>query len=149
LRIDQRRADPERPAPAAVPTVLVGVDLVAVGDVEESMRTFGERYTRRIFTPGELTDTAGPAQPARLAARFAAKEAVIKALGPSADAPGWRSIEVVTGPGGAPRLSLGGDAAELARAGGIGDWAVSLSHEGPVAVAVVVATHQSPQPTEE
>jgi acyl carrier protein len=75
-----------------------------------------------------------------LAARFAAKEATIKALAPADGAPPWRSIEVRRHPGGRCSLLLHGEAGRLAWASGLDHWAVSLSHEGAVAVAVVVAS---------
>jgi len=88
----------------------------------------------RLFTDGERTSTRVES----LAARFAAKEAVAKALG----APGglrWVDAEVVTDPGGRPRLVLHGGVADEASSQGITTWHLSLSHDGGVATAVVVA----------
>jgi holo-[acyl-carrier protein] synthase len=118
----------------------VGVDLASVDEVAASILRFGSRYTGRLFTPGELADTEGPAQAARLAARFAAKEATIKALAPATDAPSWRSIEVRKETGGECSLILHGRAVELAEEAGLDTWALSMSHEGRMAVAVVAAT---------
>ena len=117
----------------------VGVDLVGVADVDASILRFGSRYTERVYTPGELADSTGPCRAASLAARFAAKEATIKALRPVGDAPGWRSIEVRRSCGGSPAITLYGEALRLAEAACFDRWAVSMSHEGPMAVAVVVA----------
>ena len=109
----------------------VGIDLVQVSRIADSLAQFGDRFLRRIFTDGEIAyATAAPGQTAeRLAARFAAKEAAKKAL--ALDAVGWRQIEVVRAPSGACTLALHGIAAA-------GELAVSLSHEGDLAAAVVV-----------
>ncbi len=122
----------------------VGVDLVLVGDVEAALLRHGDRYAQRIFTERELEDTAGRSRAAGLAARFAAKEAAIKALSPDEDVPGWRCIEVRRLPSGQCTLVLRGVADRLARAAGLDEWAVSLSHEGAVAVAVVLASQNDP-----
>ena len=111
----------------------VGVDVVEVARLERALaRT--PRLRGRLFTDGE---SALP-RAEQLAARFAAKEAVAKALG----APGglrWRDAEVVRGPGGRPCLALHGGVAEEAAAQGITRWHLSLSHDAGVATAVVVA----------
>jgi holo-[acyl-carrier protein] synthase len=122
--------------------VRVGVDLVSVDAVRESVRTHGERYLARVYTDRELdacrTDDGIAVE--RLAARFAAKEAAMKVLRPSAqDALAWRSIEVVGQPGGWVALQLSGGAAELAEEAGIEDLQLSITHEGLYACAVVVA----------
>jgi holo-[acyl-carrier protein] synthase len=117
----------------------VGIDLVAVERIRESLATFGERFVRRLFSEGEaayaLQDAGVAAE--RLAARFAAKEAAIKAFGWSEASINWRDIEVVRAPGGACRLQLHGRAAELARAAGAPQPALSLTHEGGYAAAIV------------
>jgi holo-[acyl-carrier protein] synthase len=118
----------------------IGVDLARVEDVAASLQRFGRRYARKIFTDAEIADTDGGAQAAGLAARFAAKEATIKALSPADDPPSWRSIEVRRMPGGACELVLHDRASELAAAAGLDAWSLSMCHEGPVAVAVVAAT---------
>ena len=118
----------------------VGVDLAPVAEIQSSMARYGHRYIRRLFTEQETADTAGSAQALGLAARFAAKEAAMKVLGPDTDAPGWRSIEVRQWPGGRCTLLLHGEAKRLAAERGLDEWALSMCHEGPVAVAVVVAT---------
>ena len=120
----------------------VGIDLVQVADVTDSLARFGERYLRRIFTPRELADCGSlPAQAARLAARVAAKEAAFKVLRPGADeALGWTEVEVERQPGGWCSLNLSGGARESAERQGLLDFQVSLSHEGAYATAVVVAS---------
>ena len=133
----------------------VGIDVVRVPDVAESIAHFGLRYLQRVFTPHELaTVTAGapdvlgavadPVAARRLAARFAAKEACVKVLAPSGAQPDWRAMGVRTGPDGAPALVLTGSAAAAARAAGLHRFAVSLSHEGDIAAAVVIADAQLP-----
>jgi holo-[acyl-carrier protein] synthase len=74
-----------------------------------------------------------------LAARFAAKEAALKVLRPEGHRPEWRSLEVLRHPGGWCTMALSGHAAELAAQAGIGELAVSLTHEDGIAAAVVVA----------
>lgn len=119
----------------------VGVDLVAVAEVQGAVSCFGERYLERVYTPHELACAPGEGgvRARHLAARFAAKEAAIKALGPSEHLPAWRSIEVRQETGGRCSLRLSGHAAELASRAGLSEFAVSLTHEGELAAAVVVA----------
>ena len=114
----------------------VGIDLVSVSRINESLAAFGDRFLHRLFTKDEIAyATSAPAQTGeRLAARFAAKEAAKKALG-AGDGVGWRQIEVVREPSGACNLVLHDEAA---RAAGPCMTAVSLSHEGDLATAVVV-----------
>jgi holo-[acyl-carrier protein] synthase len=124
--------------------VVVGVDLVAVAEVQESLDTLGERYARRLFTADERRYCAAQrhAAAASYAARFAAKEATIKLLRPEADDPGlpWIEIEVVRAPGGGTDLALSGAALALARRRKLSGFSVSLSHEAGLAIAVVTAT---------
>lgn len=130
------------------PAVRVGVDLVAVADVVESVERFGDRYVARIFTPHEIAccrSDPGARDPAghhysfeSLAARFAAKEATLKVLRPTGPRPEWRSIEVFRTEGGWCEIRLHGRASALAGVAGIDRWAVSLTHEAAMAAAVVV-----------
>ncbi len=126
--------------PAGAPTCRVGVDLTAVADVEQSLATQGDRYLRRLFTDHEVASCQGPGGPRAesLAARFAAKEAVVKVLRPTGARPEWRDIEVRRQPSGACDIVLHGGAAELAASEGVDQLSVSLSHEAGLAVAVVV-----------
>ncbi len=112
------------------------MDLVAVAEVAEAIKTHGDRYLRRVYTPREVADCAN--DPAGLAARFAAKEGVRKVL--RGDGVGWPSVEVVLDADGAPSLRLSGRAAELAAAAGLVEFSVSLTHEAGLAAAVVVAS---------
>jgi holo-[acyl-carrier protein] synthase len=117
----------------------VGVDAV---DVVRFRMVLARRpgLARRLFTDGERSYAESGKDPAsRLAARFAAKEAVLKALGVGIGAADFRDVEVVRGDDGAPRLSLDGRAAALAARRGVRWWHVSLSHTDLVALASVVA----------
>jgi holo-[acyl-carrier protein] synthase len=113
----------------ASPKLRIGIDLVDVDDVRDSLRVHGERYLQRIYTERELAESRG--RPERLAERFAVKEAALKALRTADEPVPWRAIEVS-----GASLRLSGQAAELAA--GL-ELAVSSSHEGPVAAAVVIA----------
>jgi holo-[acyl-carrier protein] synthase len=126
--------------------VRVGMDLVEVGMVASSVAQFGDRYVARIFTPHEVASCTGPPSvvAAGLAARFAAKEATIKVLRPTANQPDWRSMEVRRDPGGWCTMVLTGHAAALADRAGIDELAVSLTHEKTIAGAVVVALCREP-----
>jgi holo-[acyl-carrier protein] synthase len=115
----------------------LGIDLVSIHDVEDSIRTHGKRYLDRIYTPAELAECGLEAH--RLAARFAAKEAAMKALGRAEEAVAWTSIEVRSDSAGRPTLALSGTAAVLARDRNVATLSVSLTHEPPLAAAVVVA----------
>ena len=121
--------------------VRVGVDVVNVDEVAASVATYGDRYLHRIYSDAEIADCVGtpPAQAASLAARFAAKEATLKALRVSADVPPWPALEVRRRSDGSPELHLRPDAAAVAERAGVRSLDVSLSHEGPIATAVVVA----------
>jgi holo-[acyl-carrier protein] synthase len=119
----------------------VGIDLASTTEVRESIRQFGQRYLRRVFTGHELAYCRRSADPApHLAARFAAKEATIKALRVEGWQPPWTSIEVWAGPKGWCEMRLYGAAERLARQQGVRSLSVSLSHEGELAAAIVVAT---------
>lgn len=134
--------DPISPLPAEPwANVAVGIDLVAVDEVESAVSHFGDRYLSRVFTPHEIACSTGEGavQARHLAARLAAKEATMKALGPTDWLPAWRSIEVRSHEGGRCSLQLHGHAAELARRARLSDFAVSLSHERNIAAAVVFA----------
>ena len=127
---------------AVLPPILrVGTDLCSVSEVAKSVERFGDRYLKRVYTEGELAYCMeAPSQSAeRLAARFAAKEATMKVLRPEHWRPDWRTIDVQRHPGGWCELVLTGSAAELAEDAGITSLAVSVSHEGALASAVVMA----------
>jgi holo-[acyl-carrier protein] synthase len=110
----------------------VGIDLVQISRIVGSLDAFGERFLCRVYTDGELA--YAQRDPERLAARFAAKEAAKKALG--LEGVGWHELEVVRDPSGACELVLHGAARAAA---GNRELALSMSHEGDHATAVVIA----------
>lgn len=115
----------------------VGIDLVEVSQIAESLRHFPERFARRLFTAAEATDCwrSGPRAPEGFATRFAAKEAAMKALG-LAEGIDWRELEVVAAADGSCALCLHG---EVARRAGACTLALSLAIAGDLATALVVA----------
>ncbi len=143
-------SDPALDAFRGGDSVRVGTDLCSVQDVADSVERYGDRYLRRVYTDHELEYcSSDPARSAeRLAARFAAKEATVKVLRPNDARPDWRTIEVRRDPAGWCELSLTGSAARQARDERIGALALSMSHDGGVANAVVVATMLGREPTE-
>ncbi len=119
-----------------------GVDIVPVERIASMLEEHGERFLSRIFTEQERS--YADANPKRriehLAARFAAKEAVMKALGTGwGEGVGWKDIEVQRAVSGAPSVALHGKAAAVAAGRGLGEWRLSLSHGGGFAIASVVA----------
>ena len=135
--------DPQSAPPISLPgevdgrRIRLGCDVVAIEDVQNSLATFGDRYLRKVFTASEINDCQGHNRVHRLAARFAAKEAVIKAFAePDMPFP-LREIEV-TREGPLPRLRLSGSVAERARRQGWLSSSLSLSHAECHAMAVVV-----------
>jgi holo-[acyl-carrier protein] synthase len=122
--------------------IRVGLDLVAVASIEESLSApHRDRYLGRVYTEREIEDCTTPAgvDAERLAARFAAKEAVLKVLPIADEGLSMQSIEVRREPTGRVYLELTGRAATMAAEAGILDLALSLTHEGGFAAAVVVA----------
>ena len=129
----------DRPELSGRPMVGIGIDLV---DVQRfgNVLTRTPRFLVRVFTDGELAASTGRAdEVGALAARFAAKEAVVKCLAGGIFAQRLVDIEVISTPGGPPSLRLFGAAKRQADALGASSWAVSLSHDRSVAGAVVVA----------
>lgn len=112
----------------------IGVDIIEIDRVAGSLERYGDRFRARVYTVGELRESRG--RPSSLAARFAAKEAVIKALGQT-DVP-LREIEVVRPEGGRPTVRLYGKAAAYAERLGVVELSLSLSHCQTYAVAMVV-----------
>ncbi len=110
------------------PRIAVGVDLVAVDEVRAALAHFGDRYLAHVFTDHEVACSSGEAdvRARHLAARFAAKEAAMKALGPSDRPPAWRSIEVRQDDSGRCTLRLSDEAAELARRARLDDFSTRL-----------------------
>ena len=130
-------------------SIRVGLDLVSVQTVADSLSAHGDRYLARIYSAAEVADcrTGDGVDPQRLAARFAAKEATFKVLRVGDEAVAWTDVEVVRDRSGWVGLSLSGRAATLAKAAGIAEFAVSLSHEQGCAAAVVIANIHKPADT--
>jgi len=117
----------------------IGVDVVDI-DRFRKVLTRRPNISQRLFTEVEQAYARRSGDPAaRLAVRFAAKEAALKALGEGIGAAPFRDIEVVRSAHGAPLLALHGDAARLAREKGVERWHLSLTHTANVAVASAVA----------
>lgn len=114
-----------------------GVDVIEISRIERAMHRHGERFCNRFFTPRELEQCGR--RPASLAARYAAKEAVAKALGCGIGDVSWTDIEVVRDQGCRPEVVLHGPAGKLAAVLGLHAWSISLSHTHEHAVAFVVA----------
>ncbi len=114
-----------------------GVDLIEIARVADVLSRHGDRFLRRVFTEEERALCGMDVH--SLAARFAAKEAVVKALGTGIGAVSWQEVEILRGPNGEPALRLHGNARALAQRLGLREWAISLSHTDDLAVAFVVA----------
>lgn len=118
--------------------VAVGIDVVLVDRFARAL-TRTPLLADRLFTEAERhTRSGNPRSPESLAARFAAKEAVAKALGAPAGL-NWHDCEIVPDPDGRPWLAVSGTVAAVADARGVNHWHLSLSHDGGIASAMVVA----------
>src|ERR1700744_4661533 len=117
-----------------------GVDITEVGRIKASVERFGDRFLKRVFTPAEVSYClAKPNAAERLAARFAAKEAGMKAIGTGLrHGVTWESGEVVRFPGQRPMLRFTGKAAEIAEQMGCKRPHLSLSHTADQAIAHVI-----------
>lgn len=116
--------------------LVTGVDIVEIARIKRVYKRYGERFLRRIYTEGEIAYCRGRAP--QLASRFAAKEAVMKALGTGIRGVRWRDIEVVRRRGQAPTVRLHGTALRRAQRIGLDHLALALSHSQDYAVAFVV-----------
>lgn len=114
-----------------------GVDLIDINRIAEAIERHGERFLNRVFTEHEQGECNG--RMASLAARFAAKEAVAKALGCGIGRVGWTEIEIRSDEMKAPYLVLYGEGGKLAKELGLITWSLSLSHTESQAIAFVVA----------
>lgn len=117
--------------------IRTGIDAVEIQRVEEVIQRYGERFLQRVFTPQEIH--LYHSRPSSLAARFAAKEAVSKALGCGIGPVSWLEIEIIHDDSHQPMLVLHGKAQQKAQAQGIQAWAVSLTHTQGLAIASVIA----------
>ncbi|MDI3317665.1 MAG: holo-ACP synthase [Bacillota bacterium] len=117
-----------------------GIDIIEVERVRQALRRRGEPLLARIWTPAEQAFGRGtPGWFESLAGRFAAKEAVLKALGSGLREASWREVEVLREPWSAPRVRLSGRAAERAARLDVQRWHLSISHSRGYAVAVAIA----------
>jgi holo-[acyl-carrier protein] synthase len=118
----------------------LGIDIVEVDRIRRAIARWGEAFLCRVFTPDELARGGAPQGAAeRLAGRFAAKEAVMKALGLGRQGVGWQEIEITVDPFGKPGVRLTGRAAAVAERLGVRAWHVAISHTRLMAVAEALA----------
>jgi holo-[acyl-carrier protein] synthase len=117
-----------------------GIDIAEVPRIAESIARFGERFLRRVYTEGEIRYCESKANRVeRYAARFAAKEAAMKALGTGwSHGVRWRDVEVTRLPGGRPTMTFHGKAREFAARLGAVHVALSISHTAEQAIAQVI-----------
>jgi holo-[acyl-carrier protein] synthase len=117
-----------------------GIDIAEVPRMAQAIERFGQRFLTRVFTEGEIRYCDSKANRIeRYAARFAAKEAGMKALGTGwSHGVRWRDIEVLRQPGGRPTLVFHGRAGEFASRLGVGNIALSLTHTADEAMAQVI-----------
>jgi holo-[acyl-carrier protein] synthase len=114
-----------------------GVDLIEIARIDEVVARHGKHYLERVFTQAELEYCGKRAE--SLAGRFAAKEAVAKALGSGIGDVSWKDIEILGDEQNAPTLTLYGMAQNKAKELGLTTWSVSISHSQSHSVAFVVA----------
>ena len=115
----------------------VGVDAVSLPRFRKHLKHAGSRFLARVLVEEEIRDCHGRTE--SLAARFAAKEAALKALGTGTQGVSWHNVIVESDDLGAPRIRLMGSAAARADTLGLNYWALSLTHDGDYAFAVVLA----------
>ncbi|MDP3879382.1 MAG: holo-ACP synthase [Dehalococcoidales bacterium] len=114
----------------------IGIDIIEIARIRRARDTWGEKFLRKVYTEPELR--LYREKPSSLAARFAGKEAVIKAIGTETKGIRWKDIEILAEPGGQPSIKLYGRARTQARNRGLGKLAISLSHSREYAIALVV-----------
>lgn len=115
-----------------------GVDLIEIQRIERAIARWNRRFLTHVYTDAEIALCRGRVQ--ELAARFAGKEAISKALGTGLLGISWREMEILADPLGKPLVTLHGRAAARAARLGLAEFAISLSHSRENAVAMVVAT---------
>jgi len=113
-----------------------GIDILDIHRFEDVLERYGDRFLDRIFTKREIIETRRNS--ASLAARFAAKEAVAKALGTGIGFVGWKDIEIVYSDNNRPILQLYGYAAKISEDMNLNNWSISLSHTASQAIALIV-----------
>ena len=122
-------------------TLASGVDIIEISRVRQVLERYGPRFLGRVFTPDEISYCRG--RPSNLAARFAAKEATMKALGTGVRGVSWKDIEVVRHESGAPSIRLHGRGKRRAQRLGVREISLSLSHSREYAVAFVVLQRET------
>lgn len=115
----------------------LGIDVCSIERMRRALERHGDRFFSRICTEAERGDLTGRDMATALAGRFAVKEAFAKALD-GARGVGWHEVEVRRAPSGRPTLELKGNAVAMAESFGADTWHVSITHDGGVAVAVVI-----------
>jgi holo-[acyl-carrier protein] synthase len=120
----------------------VGVDVILISRVQKVLERHPRRFLERVFTPEEVAFCRG--RTPELAARFAAKEAIMKALGTGARGLAWREIEVLPNRRGKPLVYLHGQARQRGEKIGVRGLDVSLTHDSDLAIAVVVGMADEP-----
>jgi holo-[acyl-carrier protein] synthase len=119
----------------------VGIDIIEIERVRKVLERHPERFLRRVYTPEEVAFCRG--RVSELAARFSAKEAVMKALGTGARGLAWREIEILPNRRGKPLVYLHGQAKLRAETIGLRGVDVSLTHDADLAIAAVVGMAES------
>ena len=124
----------------------IGVDVCDTGRVRDIIERRGDRWIQRLFTEAEASRCRNPRRLHEcFAGRFAAKEATLKALGTGlSNGIAWRDVELVSGEAQPPRIALHRRAEEIARMRGVTGSHVTISHDGGVAVAVVILMGEAP-----
>jgi holo-[acyl-carrier protein] synthase len=120
----------------------VGVDIIEIERIARAIERWGERFLQHVYTEPEVRFCRGRVP--ELAVRFAAKEAISKALGTGLYGIGWTEMEVLPDRRGKPLVTLHGRALAQAEGLGLSEWAISLSHSDGQAIAFVVANGQGP-----
>ena len=114
----------------------IGTDIIEIARIQEAVNHRGESFLHRVYTDSEVKQCQK--KPSSLAARFAGKEAVIKALGTINKGVSWREIEILSQPSGKPVVRLYGRTQDVADSLGINEFSISLSHSKEYAIAFVV-----------
>ena len=121
---------------AKLSRIPVGTDIIEIHRIEQAISNWPSSFLRRIYTKAELDNCHDVAS--SLAARFAAKEAVMKALGTGAKGLNWRDIEILSNSNGVPLIQLHGRAQEKAKEIGITEFSITMSHSKQHAIAFVI-----------
>ena len=113
----------------------IGIDIIEIARIEKAIERWGDNFLRRVYTDAELRLFSK--HPLSLATRFAAKEAIVKALGTQAKGISWKEIEILSDPSGRPLIYLYGKAKNRANGLALNNLTISLSHSKEYAIACV------------